>query len=65
MLECHKVTGVENFILKVAVSSSSHLDHLIETLKAYGDSVTSVILNSPVPRRSISRNTLRAQDFLN
>ncbi|GHO88287.1 Lrp/AsnC family transcriptional regulator [Dictyobacter formicarum] len=59
VLECHKVTGEESFILKTVVMSRSHLDYLVEALESYGNCVTSVVLSSPIPRRSISRDILR------
>lgn len=55
ILECHKVTGVETFILKVTISSTEHLERLIDTLRRYSDPVTSIVLSSPVERRIIDR----------
>jgi Lrp/AsnC family leucine-responsive transcriptional regulator len=57
VLECHHVTGVEAFILKIAVSSMEELETLVGKLGHYGDTMTSVVLSSPVKRRSIRQDT--------
>jgi Lrp/AsnC family leucine-responsive transcriptional regulator len=49
--ECHHVTGVEAFILKVAVASVEELEALVGQLGQYGDTMTSVVMSSPVRRR--------------
>ena len=48
ILECHRCTGDESFILKVRVESIQHLQRLIDTLTPYGMTSTSLILSSPV-----------------
>src|SRR5260370_16472726 len=63
VLECHKVTGDLSFILKVAFSSTEHLDQLIDALREYSDPVTSIVLSSPVERRVIDRYDQEEQQF--
>ena len=53
VIECHHVTGVEAFILKVAVASVEELEALVGQLDNYGNTMTSVVMSSPVKRRSI------------
>lgn len=53
VLECHRVTGSDSFILKVIVSSVAHLEALIDRLLPYGQLTTSVVLSSPVKNRVI------------
>ncbi len=53
VLECHRVTGSDSFILKVIVSSVAHLEALIDRLMPYGQLITSVVLSSPVTRRVV------------
>src|SRR5690349_19928364 len=48
VLECHRVTGSDCFILKVVVTSIPHLEDLIDRLSPCGELVTSVVLSSPV-----------------
>jgi Lrp/AsnC family transcriptional regulator, leucine-responsive regulatory protein len=51
VLECHRGTGADSFIMKVAVSSVAHLESLIDRLTPYGTTSTSIVLSSPVPKR--------------
>lgn len=53
VLECHRVTGSDSFILKVIVSSVAHLEALIDRLMPYGQLTTSVVLSSPVKSRVV------------
>lgn len=53
VLECHHVTGVECYVLHVAVSSVRHLEQFLERLSAYGATTTSIVLSSPVTHRII------------
>jgi Lrp/AsnC family leucine-responsive transcriptional regulator len=52
--ECHHVTGGEAFALKAAVADVGELEKLIEKLSAFGPTVTSVILSTPLERRVFS-----------
>jgi Lrp/AsnC family leucine-responsive transcriptional regulator len=51
VLEAHRVTGVDCYVLKVAVTDVSHLQDLIDRLMPFGDTVTSIVLSSPVNHR--------------
>ena len=53
VLECHRGTGSDSFIMKVAVRSVQHLESLIDRLTPYGTTSTSVVLSSPVKRRDL------------
>jgi Lrp/AsnC family transcriptional regulator, leucine-responsive regulatory protein len=53
VLECHRGTGGDSFIMKVAVSSVEHLQELIDRLVPYGITTTTIVLSSPVKRRII------------
>lgn len=50
ILECHRCTGEESFVLKVRVESVEHLEKLIDRLTPFGMTSTSLILSSPVDR---------------
>jgi Lrp/AsnC family leucine-responsive transcriptional regulator len=54
VLECHRGTGADSFIMKVAVASVAHLEALIDRLTPYGTTSTSIVLSSPVPRRTVT-----------
>lgn len=53
ILECHRGTGGDSFIIKVAVSNVEHLQNLIDKLVPYGITTTSIVLSSPVKSRVI------------
>jgi Lrp/AsnC family leucine-responsive transcriptional regulator len=50
--ECHHLTGGDDFLLKVTTTSMADLEALIEALLPYGIPVTSLVLSSPVERRT-------------
>lgn len=51
VLECHRGTGGDSFIIKVAVADVGHLQTLIDKLTPYGITTTSIVLSSPVKHR--------------
>ena len=53
VLECHRGTGGDSFIMKVAVESVEHLQQIIDKLTPYGITTTAIVLSSPVKRRVI------------
>lgn len=54
ILECHRGTGGDSFIMKVAVSSVEHLQEVIDRLVPYGITTTTIVLSSPVKRRAVT-----------
>lgn len=55
VLECHRGTGNDSFIMKVAVADVGHLQTLIDRLTPYGITTTSIVLSSPVKSRIIEK----------
>ena len=55
VVECHRGTGADSFIMKVHVRSVEHLESLIDRLTPFGTTSTSIVLSSPVEKRAISR----------
>lgn len=53
VLECHRGTGNDSFIMKVAVSDVEHLQTLIDRLVPYGVTTTSIVLSSPLKNKII------------
>ena len=53
ILECHHVSGVESFIMRVVASSIPHLEALIEKLSPFGETSTLIVLSSPVVKQLI------------
>ncbi|MDQ3132123.1 MAG: Lrp/AsnC family transcriptional regulator [Acidobacteriota bacterium] len=56
VLECHRGTGGDSFIMKVAVADVEHLQNLIDRLTPYGITTTAIVLSSPVKKRVIEKN---------
>jgi Lrp/AsnC family transcriptional regulator, leucine-responsive regulatory protein len=49
--ECHRITGEDCFYLKVHLRSIDELSELLDRFLAYGETTTSLINASPIPRR--------------
>ncbi len=62
IVECHCVTGNESYILKVAVTSVPHLEHLLLDLTNFGEVRTSLVLSSQVKRRIVDQTMLFPQE---
>lgn len=58
VVECHRVTGSESFILKAQVTSVEHLEDFIDKLGRFGATATSTVLSSSVSRRTITRRAV-------
>ncbi len=54
VVECHRSTGADSFIMKVQVRSVEHLESLIDKLTPFGSTATSIVLSSPVQRRDLT-----------
>jgi len=53
VVECHRVTGEDCFVLKVHLRSIDELDKVLDQLLVYGQTTTSIIQSTPVPLRSL------------
>src|SRR3954454_23498587 len=53
VVECHRVTGEDCFWMKLHVRSVEHLEEVIDRFTPYGQTTTSIIQSSPVPRRGV------------
>lgn len=51
VLECHHVSGEDSFVLKIAVSSTAHLEELINRFTPFGPTKTAIVLSSPLTQR--------------
>jgi len=51
IVECHRVTGEDCFILKVHIPAIDQLDRLLDGFLLYGSTITTIIQSSPVPLR--------------
>ena len=53
ILDAHRITGTESYVLKAVLRDVEHLEHLIDRLMPWGETTTSVVLSSPVTHRVI------------
>lgn len=53
VVECHRVTGEDCFVLKVYLPSINGLDEVLDRFLAFGQTTTSIIQSSPVPLRNL------------
>jgi Lrp/AsnC family leucine-responsive transcriptional regulator len=54
VIECHRVTGDDCYVMTAYVRDVDHLEMLIDQFAAYGQTTSSVMQSSPVIRRGIS-----------
>lgn len=53
VLECHRGTGNECFIIKVSVTNIQHLEAVTDVFTAFGALTTSIVLSSLITNRTI------------
>ena len=58
VLECHRVTGSDSFIVKARVVSVEHLESFLDKLGHFGSTSTATVLSSPVRQRTITEKTV-------
>jgi Lrp/AsnC family transcriptional regulator, leucine-responsive regulatory protein len=49
--ECHRITGEDCFFLKLHLRSIDELSHVLDRFLAFGETTTSIVNSSPIPRR--------------
>jgi Lrp/AsnC family transcriptional regulator, leucine-responsive regulatory protein len=54
VVECHRVTGDDCFFMKAHVRDVAHLEEVIDRFVVLGQTTTSIVQSSPVPRRGIA-----------
>jgi Lrp/AsnC family leucine-responsive transcriptional regulator len=53
VVECHRVTGEDCFIVKAMLRALEDLDPLLDKFLVYGQTTTSIAQSSPVPARQL------------
>ncbi|GAA1170133.1 Lrp/AsnC family leucine-responsive transcriptional regulator [Kitasatospora gansuensis] len=51
ILECLRTTGDDCYVLKVAATSMSHLEELVDALAQFGSTTTNLVLSRMLPLR--------------
>ena len=52
MVECHRITGEDCFIIKVHLDAIENLDQVLDKFLQFGQTTTSLVQSSPVPLRA-------------
>jgi Lrp/AsnC family leucine-responsive transcriptional regulator len=55
ILECHRLTGEDSYLMRVVTTSVPHLEQLIDRLLPLGQPTTSIVLSTPVVSKAIQR----------
>lgn len=53
VVECHRITGEDCFLLKVHVPKVDQLEEILDRFLAFGQTTTSIVQSSPVPPRGL------------
>jgi Lrp/AsnC family leucine-responsive transcriptional regulator len=54
VVECHRMTGEDCFFMKLHVRDVEHLEEIIDAFAFHGQTTTSILQSSPVPRRAVA-----------
>jgi Lrp/AsnC family leucine-responsive transcriptional regulator len=54
VVECHRITGEDCYFMKAHVRDVTHMEEVIDVFAAYGQTTTSIVQSSPVPRRGVA-----------
>ena len=54
IVECHRVTGDDCYVMTAYVRDVMHLEEVIDAFAVYGQTTTSIMQSSPVPRRALA-----------
>jgi Lrp/AsnC family transcriptional regulator, leucine-responsive regulatory protein len=53
VVECHRITGDDCYLMKAHVRDVDHMEEVIDRFAIYGQTTTSIVQSSPVPRRGL------------
>jgi Lrp/AsnC family leucine-responsive transcriptional regulator len=53
VVECHRVTGEDCFVLKAHLPALDQLDEVLDQFLGHGQTTTSIVQSTPVPPRSL------------
>ena len=53
MVECHRITGEDCYVLDLHLRSMDDLEGILDRFVAYGQTTTSIVHSSPVARRPL------------
>jgi Lrp/AsnC family leucine-responsive transcriptional regulator len=53
VVDCRRITGEDCYVMTAHVRSVEHLEEVIDSFAAYGQTTTSIVQSAPVPRRGL------------
>ena len=53
VVECHRITGEDCFLLKVHAPSIGELEEILDRFLLFGQTTTSIVVSTPVPARPL------------
>jgi len=59
IVECHRVTGEDCFVMKVHAAAIDEFDDLLDQFLAYGQTTTSIVQSTTVALRDLPLSTVR------
>jgi Lrp/AsnC family leucine-responsive transcriptional regulator len=54
VVECQRITGEDCYFMKAYVRDVEHLEEVIDQFAVFGQTTTSIVQSSPVPRRHVA-----------
>jgi Lrp/AsnC family leucine-responsive transcriptional regulator len=51
VIDCHHVAGADSYIMTVVARNLGALERFIGTINGYGETRTSIVYSTPIPRR--------------
>jgi Lrp/AsnC family leucine-responsive transcriptional regulator len=53
VVECRRITGDDCYVMSLHVRSVEHLEEVLDRFALFGQTTTSIVQSSPVPRRAL------------
>ncbi|MDT9001366.1 Lrp/AsnC family transcriptional regulator [Paucibacter sp. APW11] len=53
VLECHHVAGADSYVMTVVSASLADLERFLASINGYGETRTSIVFSTPIPRRGL------------
>jgi Lrp/AsnC family transcriptional regulator, leucine-responsive regulatory protein len=53
VVECHRITGEDCFLMKIHVAAIDQLESVLDAFLAFGQTTTSIVQSSPVALRAL------------
>lgn len=54
VLECHHVAGADSYLMTVVARDLPDLERFLATVNGYGETRTSIVFSTPIPRRGLA-----------